>query len=199
MLLRLCKSSFRQFRSVSVGEWLILTSIIGLGIASRLYLESAWNFKPVAALILYGGFILRHWLLSAVGMLAIMWFSDLQLGLYDWRIMATTYGALVISACLGGWIRRRHGIETSWSWFVRFMGAAVTMSVLFHLLTNTAVWWVWYPRSWQGFLDCFVAAMPFFRSTLESNLLFTGLLTGSHAIVILASTSEPSLDAAAGN
>lgn len=197
MLNRFAKSWLDRIRSFAVIEWLTLATIIGLGISSRLYLEPTWNFKPVAALILFGGFFFRHWMVSAVAMLAIMLLSDFQLGLYEWPIMLATYAALAISAWLGGLIRRNHGTDTkSWIWAIRFGGAALIMSAVFHLLTNVVVWWMWYPRSWQGLLDCFVAAIPFFRPTLESNLLFTAVIIACYAIACRAVVTRPSVNVA---
>ena len=52
------------------------------------------------------------------------------------------------------------------------------------MLTNFGVWLIGglYPRAWAGLVDCFVAAIPFFRNTLMSDLLYSALLFGGLAL-----------------
>ena len=35
-----------------------------------------------------------------------------------------------------------------------------------------------YSPTWKGLLDCYAAGLPFFRNSLLSSVLFTGLLFG---------------------
>jgi hypothetical protein len=183
---------FNLIRNVSTAEWIVLGSIIILGIASRLFLEQQWNFKPVAAFVLFGGFFFRHWWFSAIAMLAIMWPTDQQLGLYDWRIMTATYLSLAVAAGLGAFVRRRHQLELAgWSWALSFVAASLAMSSLFFVLSNAAVWWAWYPHNWEGLRNCYTAAIPFFRPTIQSDLLFTALTVGGYAVALKALANKP--------
>lgn len=184
---------FDLIRQISAAQWIVLGSMIALGIASRLFLVQEWNFKPVAALVLFGGFFFRHWWISVIAMLAIMWPTDLQLGLYDWPIMTATYVSLAMAAGLGALVRRRHGLElTGWSWTLSFIAASLAMSSLFFVLSNAAVWWAWYPRNWEGLLNCYTAAIPFFRPTIQSDLFFTALTVGGYVIAMKAFALKPS-------
>jgi hypothetical protein len=56
--------------------------------------------------------------------------------------------------------------------------------VLFFAVTNLGVWAIGalYPRTWAGLAECFVAAVPFFRNTLASDLLYSALLFGGLAL-----------------
>ena len=59
------------------------------------------------------------------------------------------------------------------------MGAALTGSVSFFLLSNFAVWGAWgdvYPETFQGLLACYAAGLPFFRRGVEGDLLFTAAM-----------------------
>lgn len=58
---------------------------------------------------------------------------------------------------------------------VRIILAALAGSVSFFLLTNFAFWatGIMYPRTLDGLLTCYAAAIPFFRRGLEGDLLFT--------------------------
>lgn len=47
-------------------------------------------------------------------------------------------------------------------------------SISFFLISNFGVWTgSWYPHTWQGLVSCFVNAIPFYRNTLISDLVFT--------------------------
>lgn len=58
---------------------------------------------------------------------------------------------------------------------LRVVGAALAGSVSFFLLSNFAVWAAMdmYPKSWDGLMMSYTAALPFFRRGMEGDLLFT--------------------------
>ena len=58
---------------------------------------------------------------------------------------------------------------------------AVCGSVWVFVTTNFAVWIIWdyYPKTIDGLFTCYTLAIPFFKNTLISTCLFTGLLTFS--------------------
>ena len=89
---------------------------------------------------------------------------------------------------------RRVARSTPW----RIAGATAAGAVLFFVLTNFSVWLIGglYPRAWAGLVNCFVAAVPFFRNTLLSDLLYSALLFGGLA---LAEKRWPVLAEAAPN
>jgi hypothetical protein len=57
-------------------------------------------------------------------------------------------------------------------------------AILFFVITNFGVWAMGhlYPQMPAGLVDCYVAAIPFFRNTLLSNLLYSALLFGGLAV-----------------
>jgi hypothetical protein len=71
-------------------------------------------------------------------------------------------------------------------------GAAVASSVLFFVLTNLGVWLFsgMYPRTAEGLVACYAAAVPFFQNTLAGDLFFSALLFGGFA---LAERAVPAL------
>lgn len=60
----------------------------------------------------------------------------------------------------------------------RVAGAALSASITFYLVSNFGVWlgYDMYPKTWQGLLACYAAAVPFFRNTVVSDLLFSAVL-----------------------
>jgi hypothetical protein len=58
-------------------------------------------------------------------------------------------------------------------------------SVLFFVITNFGVWAfdAFYPKTWEGLIACYVAAIPFFQNTLIGDLLYTAVLFGGFALL----------------
>ena len=176
--------SVRQRILVDVFVFLLIVTI---GIASRFWLIDIPNFKPVAALVLFGGFYFRKLWPAIAALIVIMVASDLSLGAYNWKLAVSVYGSLGLACVLGAWIKR--SVESKertmgWNQVGRFAIASLVMSTAFYLLTNGAVWWMgsWYSASWVGLVECYVAGIPFYRATLFGDFLFTGVLVGGYAL-----------------
>ncbi|HYE23668.1 MAG TPA: DUF6580 family putative transport protein, partial [Clostridia bacterium] len=60
---------------------------------------------------------------------------------------------------------------------LRVAGASLASSVSFFLVSNFAVWTAWemYPKTLNGLAMCYAAAVPFFRNTVASDLMFTAV------------------------
>jgi len=164
-------------------RFLVLVGMILAAAASRLSPHPP-NFAPIGAMALFGGacFATRRvaFLVPLVAMfvsdLAIGWLSgDLSLGLH--RLIPVVYGSFALIVCLGFWLRRRRKA-------VPIAGAAVAGSVLFFVLTNLGVWVLGssYPKSWDGLVACYVAAIPFFRNTLLGDAGYATVLFGGLAL-----------------
>ena len=167
----------------------IFSLIVVLGIASRFGLVDLPNFKPVAALILFGGFFFRRAWPAIAALVLIMVVSDWKLGVYNWQLAICVYGSLALACGMGVWVKRSlnpngsNGIaKIGWKQTTRFVIASLTMSTAFYLLTNGAVWWMgqWYPETWSGLVNCYAAGLPFYRATLLGDLFFTGVFVGAY-------------------
>jgi hypothetical protein len=56
------------------------------------------------------------------------------------------------------------------------LGASLTGSVSFFVVSNFAVWGAWgdmYPKTIKGLIACYAAGVPFFRNAVEGDVLFT--------------------------
>lgn len=69
---------------------------------------------------------------------------------------------------------------------------AVGSSVFFFVVTNFAVWLEGslYPRTLVGLQQCFTLALPFFRNTLLSDLIYTASLFGLYAFACKLAESK---------
>lgn len=156
-----------------------LILIIVAAAASRL-LPHPPNVTSLTAIALFGGaYFSNRWVAFAVPMLALA-LSNLVLGVYwSWSIMAwqphlwVQYVSFALIVGLGFLLRERRG-----AW--RIAGITLASSVLFFVVTNLGEWafQVWYPKTWEGLVACFIAAIPFFRNSLIGDFGFVVLLFG---------------------
>jgi Family of unknown function (DUF6580) len=135
------------------------------------FLPHPWQFTPVAAcLLFFGARGSRRQMWIPLALLAA---SDLALNKFVYNY---PFGAdqLVIWAWYAAilWLGTRlHENEKP----LPIIGAALGSSVSFFVVTNFMVWaaGTMYPKDWAGLVTCYEAAVPFFRHTLEGDLLFT--------------------------
>jgi len=143
--------------------------LILLASACRL-LPHAPNFTPIGAIALFAGSEIKDLRLAIGVTLGSMILSDLVIG-SDVTSIAV-YLALTISVFVGRYLKSSVSFRTG---FI----SAFACAVIFFLVTNFAVWgWSGiYPRTLLGLSECFVAAIPFFRNTLVSDILYLGALS----------------------
>lgn len=70
---------------------------------------------------------------------------------------------------------------------VRIGGTALAGSLAFFLTSNFCSWWnqtLPYGYSFAGLVDCYTAAIPFYRGTFAGDLLYSGILFGLHAVLV---------------
>ena len=155
-------------------RFIVLTGMILTATAARL-IPHPPNFSPIAALALFGGASFASKRTALLVPLAGMFLSDLVLGFYS--ITPVVYGGFALITCVGFWLRKRQSP-------MRLAVAAVASAVLFFVATNFGVWALetLYPKNFNGLIECYVAAIPFFRNTLASNLFYSALLFGGLAL-----------------
>lgn len=165
-------------------RFLVLWGTILAAAASRL-IPHPPNFAPIGAMALFGGACFADRRAAFVMPLAAMLLSDLAIGLLSGnlsiglhQLTPVVYGSFALIVCLGFWLRTRRTL-------VPIAGAVVASSVLFFVVTNFAVWALGslYPRTWEGLVTCYVAAIPFFHNTLLGDATYATLLFGGLALV----------------
>lgn len=166
---------------------LVLAGFILAAAAARL-LPHAWNFTPVEAMALFGGaYFASRWAAFAVPLVALL-LSDLVLGFYG--LMPVVYGCVALSVVLGFWLRGKVSV-------LRVGAAGLVGAVVFFLVTNFAVWATAgnvsdHPACSIGLVECYVAALPFFRAQLIGTAVWSLLLFGGYALL---SRQLPALNA----
>ena len=79
---------------------------------------------------------------------------------------------------LGSTIKRDSGA-------VRILSSALAVSISFFVISNFAVWAAWnmYPRTFGGLMTCYGVGLPFFRTAVVGDLLFTAVMFGAPVLL----------------
>jgi len=166
-------ASIENFRKLP-----LFFSLLGFAILFRCF--SIWpNLSPVLGIALFLGAVSGRPSFSNAwgvwGTLLILVVSDSFLGFHD--TMPFVYAPLLLMGFLGSRIRRDQ-------WFSPLLFAS-SGSLLFFAVSNFGVWFSasLYSKTWAGLLECYAAAIPFYRWTLLGDLIFTGAVFGIYALV----------------
>lgn len=147
---------------------LVWLALVAIGIMGRLW-QPTYNVSPLIGLGVCAGALLPALLpgtfagnvLAASVPAVVLALSNLALpggGAYGgWTMAVVVYTAFMWPVLLGP-IVRRHRIWGP-------LAGSVAGSLAFYLSTNLAHWWTTndYPHDASGLVECYVAALPFYR------------------------------------
>lgn len=158
------------------------------------FLNVVPNFSPVVGLTLFGAALLNRKSLAFILPLFMVYFSDLIInntiarGFYPevegivWFSDYMIWNALAyIGIAAFGYLSLSGKLKFSNTILVTFLS-----SIIFFLVTNFGSWLdpkMLYPKSLDGLWLSYGAAIPFFRTSLISDLLFSGALFGSYFLI----------------
>lgn len=152
----------------------ITAFIVILAAAMSRVLPHPPNFTPIAALGLFGGFYFDKKFATIVP-LAALFISDCFIGFHS--LMIWVYGSFLAISFMGMWLKNHKSI-------VAITGTTLSGSILFFIVTNFGVWVSgYYPHTVDGFVACYVAAIPFFRNTLAGDFFYVAVLFGSYELI----------------
>lgn len=173
------RSRSQMFTLVAVFAVLVLLGVVGRVV------KHPPNFTPIIAATLFAGFFFsRSWVACTIPV-AIMLISDaLFFGFYDLRIMGVVYAAMLLPLALRTFIRTNPSV-------LRIGLSALSMSAVFFLATNFAVWAFsgMYSLTLAGLVACYAAAIPFFKYFLAGDLFWTAAIFGTYFLVTRSRTS----------
>ena len=144
-----------------INKYIFLISVISFAVLSR-FLPHPPNFTPVAAIALLSckGFNNR-WIAIIIPMI-IMFISDLVLGLHG--SIPFVYGAFILISIFGSFVKKIN------------IGVVLSSSVIFFLVSNFGVWFLYYPSTFTDLVTCYTLAIPFFLNTILGDLFFSALM-----------------------
>jgi len=125
------------------------------------------NFTPILASAIMAPMLIKDRLFGIAVPIVAMFISDLIIGFYSYQFVIYTS---ILAIGLVAPMRKN---------YLSLGIMAVGGSVWFFITTNFAEWMIWdyYPKTIEGLITCYTLAIPFFKNTLISTCLFTGLLT----------------------
>lgn len=119
--------------------------------------------------------------------LATMILSDLVIG--NSSIFIFTWSAFVIIGLSASLLRKFN--KKPISQIVYSFGFAIAGSFTFFVVTNFGVWAQgWYPATWAGLADCFIMAIPFYRTMLIGNIILVPTAVGAWQLVRIRMASK---------
>ena len=126
------------------------------------------NFTPIISIVILSGILFKTFRISSFIFLISMFISDLILGLHSGIIFV--YLSLLIIGFLSFYIINEINYKNLFVY--SFLG-----SLIFYLITNFAVWVSsnMYEKTFNGLIQCYILAAPFFSNTVISTIFFSYL------------------------
>ena len=124
------------------------------------------NFTPIIALAIMSSYFFRNVNFSYIIMLFSMLLADFFIGFYSHMLFV--YLSLFLIVLIFFKISKKINYKNLF--IFSFFG-----SVIFFLISNFGVWLVGnlYERNINGLIECYFMAIPFFKNTIISTLIFS--------------------------
>ncbi len=162
-------------RHMTRSELLTIAALIVVVAAMRM-MPHPMNVTPIGALGLFAGAMLPSrlaWLLPV----AALFLSDMIVGFYALPALTLVYAGFWCSAVIGRvWLARKRTPG-------RYVGAVLASATVFFVISNLSAWLMYYPRTLEGFVQCYVSAIPFFGRSLLGDAMYTTLLFGIYGYI----------------
>lgn len=143
------------------------------------------NFSPIDAIALFSGAYFAQRYMAILVTLFSVWVGDVLINSFFIGHLELFYSGfywqyasyvliVLLGACLTPKITpTRLGL------------ASIGSATLFFSVTNFGVWYsgLLYPFTLDGLIACYVAAIPFYKTSLLSDLVFTGALFGIYELL----------------
>ncbi|MCW1930002.1 MAG: hypothetical protein KIH62_001640 [Candidatus Kerfeldbacteria bacterium] len=149
----------------------IITAIllVSFGVIGRMLTEDMPNIETVTVATVLAAALLGGPWGAIVGLVTVA-ASDIIIG--NTNILLYTWSGWVIVGAVALIVRYR-GQHLPKA-LLQLTGAGLLGNVAFFVWTNFGVWHIGelYPHTFTGLVDCYIAAIPFFRTQLLSTLIF---------------------------
>ncbi len=134
------------------------------------------NFTAVGAMALFGGAYFENKKLAFIVPLAALFLTDLLLGFHS--TMFAVYLSFLLIVMIGFGLRNNKKV-------LNIGLASVSASVLFFVITNFAAWATmpFYAKDFNGLIQAYVAAVPFFHYNLLGDLMYAGIMFGGYELL----------------
>ena len=142
------------------------------------------NFTPIGAMALFGGAYLKNKYHAFLIPILSLWISDVIINNFilsyynefSWFYpgFLWQYSSFIIIILLGFFSLKKISFK---SVFV----SSLLSSLIFFIITNFGVWFSgsMYPMNLNGFVMCYVAALPFYKGTILGFVVYSSFLFGA--------------------
>jgi hypothetical protein len=168
-------------RQRSLSDLFVFALLVAIGVAGR-WGQPQWCFTPTAAAAIFAGYFFSRISIAVLVPIAILLISDLLLPAYNsFAVMAFTYGVMIVPVWFG---RSLQHPARGWQTLLRWAVCGLVPATLFYLVTNFGVWAFQsdYPKTEAGLVQCYWAAVPFYRWMLSGDVFYLALLFGCAAL-----------------
>jgi len=164
----------------------MVIGLIIIGVLTR-FIPHVPNFSPLVGIALFSGAYLKgkYSYLIPIGIYVI---SDMVIGLHG--IVLFTWGSMALIYYLACRLKNNKTLG-------KIAVYTLFSSVIFFIVTNFGVWLQgWYSYTAAGLLKCYIAALPFFRTSLLADFIYVAVLFGTYEYILRKSKSLPQRNAA---
>ncbi len=162
----------------------IIAAILVLAAAISRVIMYPDNFSPIIGMAIFSGAILHDKRLAFALPLFAMLLSDIMFeaftiapGFWGWGQLVG-YGILVLITILAFNLKKIN--------IRNVLAFSIMSSILFYLLSNLSFFIIdnpvyhTYTQDTNGFIQCYVQALPFLRTSLVADLVYSGILFGAY-------------------
>lgn len=149
-----------------------ISALVFIAAMSRL-LPHPPNFAAVAGMALFAGAQMNDKRFAFIVPLAAILLSNLFLPGGGWQEMPV-YLCTIIGTLIGIAISKRVNV-------LNVIGASLASSLIFYLVTNLPFWYGnlgLYSNDFNGLIQSYTAALPFFRNAIVGDLFYSGACFG---------------------
>ncbi len=150
----------------------LILGVIVLGVLTRL-IPHPPNFTPILSFALLSSVYSKN-NLGILIPISIMVISDFYLGTHG--AMVWVYSALFIIYLIGYFFIKNIS-------FKNILVGSVVGSLMFFIVTNFGVWLIGYPKSLAGLMQCYIAAIPFYKNTLLSSIFYSTIIHSCYIVI----------------
>ena len=124
------------------------------------------NFTPIIAVAILSGYFFKNLYVSIGVVITSVFLTDIMLGFYPSMVMV--YLSLIIIVL--SFYKLNNLIN-----FKNLFLYGLSGSIIFFIFSNLGVWMfdALYEKNINGLVQCYVMAIPFFKNTLASTLVFS--------------------------
>ena len=167
----------------------IAVSLIVLVVSILRLIPHVNNFSPIIALAIFGALHYKSKNLSYIIPLLALWFSDLLINNFIYKLSSSfelfyegfywQYLAYIIIIFISVSFKNKK-INASKIFYLAFFS-----SIVFFVVTNFGYWFSTnlYSSDFNGLLECYLAAIPFYKGTLLGTFFYTPIFFGFYYLL----------------